>query len=476
MRCPSPAEARSIASRRYKKPSEKLFAHNPGLPSRFPLVLAFEDYTAEQLEEILRRELAGGGAETKSAPPPPKLIEPSPQQRAQARKDDLGNLWWPTDPSSGGGWSAQQSSFGYRGGGGGGWTDAYGNKVGGGPGGLYYVGARSNPVLTKEGRAMVRRGEDAWEDIADSSFTQKHYPGSPAPAAPPPKPPVPVRLESDLWGRVACRRLARCAGTEGFANAREVRNLVDRALRRQAQRISAERAEGGNPDIHVLTRDDLLGPKATRAALEASEAYRELMALDGLAEVKQEVGSILSTVLANAELEEKEKPPLELSLNRIFLGNPGTGKTTVARLYARILGDLGLLSKGEVVLKTPSDFVGGALGVSEQQTRAIVEAARGSVLVVDEAYGLYSGGAPGSSSQARVSPQGLLPAGAAPPVQHSAMDPSRRSAEADKPVLLTTLLLLLGRLCSQDPYKAAVIDTLVELIPGNGLADFVVRI
>ena len=56
--------------------------------------------------------------------------------------------------------------------------------------------------------------------------------------------------------------------------------------------------------------------------------------------------------------EELELPIRELSLNRVFLGNPGTGKTTVAKIYGAILRDLGLLSKGDVVLKIPADFVG----------------------------------------------------------------------------------------------------------------------
>lgn len=71
-------------------------------------------------------------------------------------------------------------------------------------------------------------------------------------------------------------------------------------------------------------------------------------------------------------------------------GNPGTGKTTVAKLYAGILRDLGLLSKGDAVLKTASDFVGSVLGASESATRAILKAAEGCVCVIDEAYGLHS--------------------------------------------------------------------------------------
>jgi replication-associated recombination protein RarA len=71
-------------------------------------------------------------------------------------------------------------------------------------------------------------------------------------------------------------------------------------------------------------------------------------------------------------------------------GNPGTGKTTVAKLYADILQDLGLLSKGDAVFKTASDFVGNVLEASESQTRAILKAAEGCVCVIDEAYGLHS--------------------------------------------------------------------------------------
>ena len=72
------------------------------------------------------------------------------------------------------------------------------------------------------------------------------------------------------------------------------------------------------------------------------------------------------------------------------------GKTTVAKLFAGILADLGLLSKGEVVLKTASDFVGSALGESEAKTRSILKASEGCVLVIDEAYSLSAAGGVGS--------------------------------------------------------------------------------
>ncbi|KAH1912739.1 hypothetical protein KXV48_001106, partial [Aspergillus fumigatus] len=85
-------------------------------------------------------------------------------------------------------------------------------------------------------------------------------------------------------------------------------------------------------------------------------------------------------------------PPVEFTLNRVFLGSPGTGKTTVAKLYGQILVDIGMLSNGEVVVKNPSDFVGSVIGESEKNTKGILASTLGKVLVIDEAYGLFAGG------------------------------------------------------------------------------------
>ncbi|KAJ6117877.1 hypothetical protein N7523_005781 [Penicillium sp. IBT 18751x] len=83
---------------------------------------------------------------------------------------------------------------------------------------------------------------------------------------------------------------------------------------------------------------------------------------------------------------------VEYTLNRVFLGNPGTGKTTIAKIYGQILVDIGLLSSAEVVVKNPSDFMDSVIGGSEKNTKGILAATRGKVLVVDEAYGLFPGG------------------------------------------------------------------------------------
>ncbi|KAG2423774.1 hypothetical protein HXX76_015050 [Chlamydomonas incerta] len=188
--------------------------------------------------------------------------------------------------------------------------------------------------------------------------------------------------------RIAARRLGRQRGMTGFGNARAVRNAYEQAQRRQSARVLKERDAGGSPDPLLLQRDDLLGPK--HLDVSSCSALRELRAMRALGAVKQAVDDLLGLIRTNAELEEQERPLKEVNLNRVFLGNPGTGKTTVAGLYGRILRDLGLLSRGDVEVRVPADFVGAVLGESEQKTEAVLEATKGCVLVIDEAYGLYS--------------------------------------------------------------------------------------
>ncbi|GFH06095.1 NFX1-type zinc finger-containing protein 1, partial [Haematococcus lacustris] len=198
--------------------------------------------------------------------------------------------------------------------------------------------------------------------------------------------PQPFELQDEKHARIAARRLGRQRGTVGFGNARAVRNFYEQAVARQSARCVEEQQRGLYPDLWLLRRDDVLGPK--QLDVSSSSALQELQAKVGLQSVKDSVANLLQLIATNVELEEAEKPVKEVALNRVFLGNPGTGKTTVARIYGQVLRDLGLLSRGEVVEKIPADFIGSALGESEQKTAAILDAAVGCVLVIDEAYSL----------------------------------------------------------------------------------------
>ncbi|KAI0111382.1 P-loop containing nucleoside triphosphate hydrolase protein [Daldinia grandis] len=193
-----------------------------------------------------------------------------------------------------------------------------------------------------------------------------------------------------LYMRIAIRRLAQNRGSRSFGNARAVQNLLSKIAYRQAQRLARERKYGRRPDIFLFTKEDLIGPNPTTAST-SSEAWTELQKLIGLNQVKECMRSMIHTIQHNYLRELAERPPLRFSLNQLFVGNPGTGKTTVAKLYGRILADLGYLSNGDVVLKNPVDFIGDCLGKSEANTRKILDATVGKILVIDEAYMLDAG-------------------------------------------------------------------------------------
>ena len=142
--------------------------------------------------------------------------------------------------------------------------------------------------------------------------------------------------------------------------------------------------------------------------------------------MKQEVKKILDLAVRNADREDEGLDIDTPKLNRVFLGRPGTGKTTVAKLYGRVLADVGMLRNGEVLVRLPSDFLGAAVGESERNTRAIVEAAKGNVLLIDEAYNLFKSAGAGVGGG------------------------------------------------NSSFFGSDVLNTLVELIPGDCAADFVV--
>jgi len=138
--------------------------------------------------------------------------------------------------------------------------------------------------------------------------------------------------------------------------------------------------------------DLTVAPAELPPARPLEEVMAELAALVGLKDVKSEVRRVADLIQVENLRKERNLKVAEQSRHLVFTGNPGTGKTTVARLLSQIYRALGVVSKGQLVEADRSSLVAGYVGQTAIQVRQTFEKAYGGVLLIDEAYALARGG------------------------------------------------------------------------------------
>lgn len=187
-------------------------------------------------------------------------------------------------------------------------------------------------------------------------------------------------------------KLTAICDTSGVRKSRDALNPLDYVTS----------SEPGFQEKHRLQEQTAGGETLKEADAEKSDAeekkpdFDELMAqldsLVGLDDVKKDIKNLMNLVKVRRLRKENGLPIPPMSLHMVFMGNPGTGKTTVARIISGLYAAIGVLEKGQLIEVDRSGLVAGYVGQTALKTQEVIKSALGGVLFIDEAYSLASGG------------------------------------------------------------------------------------
>jgi SpoVK/Ycf46/Vps4 family AAA+-type ATPase len=172
-----------------------------------------------------------------------------------------------------------------------------------------------------------------------------------------------------------------------FANGRSIRSLFDKICSRQAERLQ-------KMDLSTITNEALITilpediPYEEPKAVDYLKCLAKLDGLVGLQSVKQEISNLAAYL--NLQIKRGENVTF-IGKHYVFKGNPGTGKTTVARIMAEVFRSLGILSRGQLIEADRSMLVAGYAGQTAIKTNQLIDSAIGGILFIDEAYTLKNG-------------------------------------------------------------------------------------